>query len=202
MAQQDHVFDGHYEVNDVSVRFGDGSSDSTISIEAFDADDSDDLVLGNGDLVNIAQVVISYDGENQAVTFDSMNLTQIVTVGSAGGLADRQYTVEWIEDSPGVYHIEITGVLDTNVRIATHGETDYEALEIEYVSGDDFAITGFGAATQSTDPVDFQVPVEIVDADGDAEAAILDITVYAAGDLPAPFAKPRSTRISSSRFFM
>ncbi|MGH6729467.1 MAG: hypothetical protein ACREBK_04890 [Sphingomicrobium sp.] len=46
------------------------------------------------------------------------------------------------------------------------------------MSGDDFALTGFGASVASTDPVNFTVPVEIVDGDGDVVAGTdLDITI-------------------------
>ncbi|WP_338468488.1 DUF5801 repeats-in-toxin domain-containing protein [Novosphingobium sp. ZN18A2] len=169
VAQQDHVFDNHYQVNDVSVQFGSGSTNTTIGIEAFDANDSTDLVYHNGTQVNVTQVVISYDGENQLFSFDPAHLTQTLSVGSPGGLADRNYTVTWVESSPGsgVYSVEVTGVLDTSVRIATHGASAYEALEIQHISGDSFALTGFGAATISNDPVDFNVPISIQDGDGD-----------------------------------
>ncbi|HEX8027905.1 MAG TPA: hypothetical protein VF491_05560, partial [Vicinamibacterales bacterium] len=68
VAQQDHAFEGHYLVQDVSVRFGDGTGNSTVKIEAFDNTDAipDDKVLGVGELVNITQIVINFDGEAQA----------------------------------------------------------------------------------------------------------------------------------------
>jgi T1SS-143 domain-containing protein len=177
-AQQDHVFDTHYQVNDASVRFGDGQTDSTISIQVFDASDASDIVLNNGSMISITQIVISYDGENQVFTFDPMNLTKTETVGTAGGLADRTYTVEWVLDVSGKYYVEVTGILDINVRIATRGATNYEALEIEHLSGDDFALTGFGAAVQSNNPVNFTVPITVTDNDGDTvSSGSLAITV-------------------------
>ncbi|HET9811473.1 MAG TPA: hypothetical protein VFP53_07225, partial [Sphingomicrobium sp.] len=190
IGQRDHEFDGHYKVNDVGVSFEQGTGDTKIKIEAFDAtENAGDQVLGNGSLVNITQVIISYDGEDQVFNFNAAQLSQTLSVGSTGGADDRNYTVNWVLDSPGVYHVEVTGAM-SDVRITTHGQVDYEALEIEYISPTadpalDFAITGFGAATQSTDPVHFTVPVEIVDGDGDtATGTPLDITVYAVGDLP------------------
>ena len=70
-------------------------------------------------------------------------------------------------------------------RIAVFTADGYTSLEFSYVAGDDFKIGDFGIAAQSTDPVPFSVPVQIVDGDGDVVAGTdLDITVYAVGDLP------------------
>ena len=54
----------------------------------------------------------------------------------------------------------------------------------------DFAISGFGVAVQSTDPVLFSLPVEIVDGDGDVVAATdeINITLNPAASLVAPLA--------------
>jgi Ca2+-binding RTX toxin-like protein len=49
------------------------------------------------------------------------------------------------------------------------------------MSGDDFSITGAGAAVPTTDPVSFSVPVELVDADADSVQSSIDITL-----LPEP----------------
>ena len=141
------------------------------------------------------RIIISYDGENQVVDFDPLDLdhTQTVTVGNAGGLADRTYTVEFVQ-SGGEWYAEVTGIYDDQVRIATIADEMYNALELLHLgppgSDTDFAISGFGVAVQSTDPVLFSLPVEIVDGDGDVVAATddINITLNPSAPLEAPLA--------------
>ena len=52
------------------------------------------------------------------------------------------------------------------------------------MAGNTFKIGDFGAAVQSTDPVDFSVPVQVVDGDGDAAAAALGVTLLPPGGPP------------------
>ncbi|MCY7338414.1 MAG: Ig-like domain-containing protein, partial [Sphingomonas bacterium] len=181
IGQQDHTFDSHYLVNNASLTFGDGSTDTTISIRALLAtDNAADSVLGNGSLVNIGSIAISFDGEIEVVSFNALTNPQTVTVGSVGGAADRNYTVEFVTVGSAQY-VKVTGVLDTAVTIATLGSAQYNALEVKYLSGDDFAITDFGVAAQSTNPVNFTVPISVTDGDADTvTSGNLAITLTAA----------------------
>ena len=191
LIEQTHDFDGHYEVNGVTLRFGDGTSTlTTASFKAFNFDplviddDGDDgepnPVSGAGTQVSVSSIAIIYDGEKEIVTFDPLDPdhSQLVTVGSAGGLADRSYTVTFVEIS-GVWHAEVTGVYDKAVTISTFAVENYSALEIMHLGPStadaDFAITGFSTAVMSTDPVFASVPIEIVDGDGDAAASTLEL---------------------------
>ena len=59
--------------------------------------------------------------------------------------------------------------------------TGFNSLEVTYVSGNPFIITGFGTASVLSAPVSFNVPVELVDADGDAAAAALRVALLPPG---------------------
>ncbi|MGI3125431.1 DUF5801 repeats-in-toxin domain-containing protein [Nitratireductor sp. PBL-C9] len=175
-AQQDHLFDGHYTVNGAAVTFGDGSTDTTIQLSAFDDPDGNTTV-GDGTGDDITSIVIAYDGENQVITYDPLDTyPTTVTVGSPGGLADRSYTVDFVMVG-GARVAQVTGVLDTQVTITSFTADGYNSLEVLYISGDDFAMTGFGTSVVSTDPVDFTLPIEIVDGDGDTAPAEIDLTL-------------------------
>ena len=66
----------------------------------------------------------------------------------------------------------------SNTQIATFTADGYSSLEFHYVSGNSFQIGGFG--TTVVDPgalVDFSVPVELVDADGDIVGSAINISL-------------------------
>ena len=68
--------------------------------------------------------------------------------------------------------------------IATFTANGYNSLEYTWVAGDTFKIGNFGAADQSTAPVDFSVPVQVVDGDGDTASGNLGITLTSPGANP------------------
>ena len=53
----------------------------------------------------------------------------------------------------------------------------YNSLEYTYVSGAPFKIGNFGASVPSTDPVNFDVPIQVVDFDGDAAGSSIGVTL-------------------------
>ena len=69
--------------------------------------------------------------------------------------------------------------MDALVTISTFTQIGYNSLEVLNVNGDDFAITGIGAAIPSTDPVHFTVPVVLTDADDDTDSgnSLIDVTL-------------------------
>ena len=86
----------------------------------------------------------------------------------------------------GGHAFTITGQADGSVivdglvngaTIATYTATGFNSLEVAYVSGNPFIITGFGTASVLTEPVIFNVPVEVVDADGDAAGSSIGVTL-------------------------
>ncbi|TPL91884.1 DUF5801 repeats-in-toxin domain-containing protein, partial [Mesorhizobium sp. B2-3-12] len=179
-----HVFDKHYLVNGASFTFGDGGSNTLLQITAKDDNATTgtdgNTVVGDGHLDSITSVTITYDGQTQLVTqVDAA--AHVYTIGNPGGLTDRSYTVQFVDLGSGHYAAQITGVLDTNVSIATFTADGYNSLELLNKSGDDFDITGFGAAVQTTDPVNFHLPIEIVDGDGDIAASLIGLTLSGTG---------------------
>ena len=71
----------------------------------------------------------------------------------------------------------IVGGLVSNASIATYTANGFNSLEVTYVSGNAFIITGFGTASVLSAPVSFNVPVELVDADGDAAGSNIGVTL-------------------------
>ncbi|PBB85183.1 Ig-like domain-containing protein, partial [Mesorhizobium sp. WSM3876] len=190
-ANRDHVFDSHYVANGATFTFGDGTSNTLLKITAFDDNATTgtdgNKTVGDGVHDSVTSVAITYDGETQMVSFADIGTTATsYTVGNAGGLTDRTYTVHFVDLGDGKYAAEITGVLDTHVSVSTFTADGYSSLELLNASptddsGNDFAITGFGAAVQTTDPVNFNLPIEIVDGDGDKATSEIGVTLYGTG---------------------
>ena len=62
--------------------------------------------------------------------------------------------------------------------IAIFTANGYNSVEYTWVAGATFKIGDFGAAVQSSDPVNFSVPVQVVDGDGDtAPTAPISVTL-------------------------
>ena len=101
--------------------------------------------------------------------YDPLNPNAVynVTVGTPGnGVADQSYQVTF-DDSSGSIVAVVTGNFNGGVRISTFAETNYNALTVDNISGDSFEVTGFGTTTITDDPVPFNVPISVVDNDGD-----------------------------------
>ena len=88
----------------------------------------------------------------------------------------HNFTITEISDGS----INVSGVAGTT-SIATFTANGYNSLEYTWVSGDTFKIGNFGAAKLSTDPVDFSVPVQVVDGDGDTAAGSIGVTLNPTG---------------------
>ena len=167
-ANRDHVFDGHYTTNGSSAVFT-STSGSTINIAAFDDDDSNLAVVGDGALDTIVAIVISYDGVSSG----------LITTGGPVTVNGINYTVTFNPDGT----VDIAGVFGTSgahaigTEIAIFTADGYNSVEYSYVSGDTFKIGDFGAVVESNDPVNFDVPIEIVDGDGDTAASTLSVTL-------------------------
>ena len=177
-ANQDHTFDSNVATNGASALFT-SSSGTELKIEAFD-DTGGNNDVGDGDHDDITGIDISNNG------MDSGLLTSDGTVNVGGD----SYTVTFNNDGT----VNVTGVNGssgaqaTGTRIAVFtdqqgldgGETivGYTTLEFTYVSGDTVKVGDFGATQQSDEPVVFNVPISVIDNDGDIVASDdLDITL-------------------------
>ena len=83
--------------------------------------------------------------------------------------------------------------------IATFTANGYNSLEYTWVAGDTFKIGNFGVANQSTAPVDFSVPVQVVDGDGDTASGNLGITLTSPGADPSASVNIAANVLSSNQ---
>ena len=175
MSKRDHVFDGHYITNGASATFT-ATSGATVNIRAFDDSDADGNVVGPGlNPDTLTGVAISF-GNNPPLFID---LTQ--PFGPSHVIAGHTFTVVFDGDGKG---IDVGGVFGDNTittSIAVFTSNGYNALEYTWVSGDPFKIGNFGASIPSTDPVSFDVPIQVVDFDGDTADSSIGITLASAG---------------------
>ncbi|TDH35213.1 calcium-binding protein, partial [Pseudohoeflea suaedae] len=141
--------------------------------------------VGDGVKDSITQVVINFGGDTETVSFANVGSTPTtVTLTNSSGIS-RNYTVTFQTIGTGVtaYVVaSITGILDQNVSIATFTADGYSTLDIIHQSGNAFVLTGFGAASSSTDPVSTTLPVEVVDGDGDTALSDINLT-FASGSI-------------------
>src|SRR4029078_8824520 len=134
-------------------------------IAAFDDPDGNRIV-GDGVKDTITGVVIRF----RRSASGCIDLTQpLLPPYVVGG---HPFTIAEIADGS----INVGGVAGTT-SVATFTANGYNSLEYTWVAGDPFKIGNFGAAKQSTAPVDFTVPVQVVDGDGDHASGNLGITL-------------------------
>ena len=174
-SKRDHVFDAHYTTNGASATFT-ATSGATVNIRAFDDSDADGNVVGPGlNPDTLTGVAISF-GNNPSLFID---LTK--PFGPSYDIGGHIFTV-----TPGLNGgINVGGVFgDSNIvtSLAVFTSSGYNALEYTYVSGDPFKIGNFGASVPSTDPVSFDVPIQVVDFDGDTADSSIGVTLAAAGE--------------------
>ena len=169
-ANRDHVFDGHYLANGASADFT-ATTGSTVNIAAFDDPDGN-TVVGDGVQDTITGVVIQFGASSSGF----IDLTQpYLSFYSVGG---HTYTIT--ENADG--SINVSGVFGNNTgttTIAIFTADGYNSVEYTWVSGDTFKIGNFGAAVPSTDPINFTVPVQVVDGDGNTASGNLNIELLA-----------------------
>ena len=133
--------------------------------------------VGDGVPVSVTSIVIKY-----------LNFTQVVDVADIGTtateytLGNRTYSVGFQDIEPGAgqtFAVRVLGTMDDLVTIATFTQNGYNSLEVLNVGGSSFDITGIGAATFSTAPVNFTVPVVLTDADSDTDSgrSSIDVTL-------------------------
>lgn len=170
LANQNHAFTAHYNVNGASVLFSSINNASTVRFVARDDIDTDNDV-GDGTKDNINGVAISFNGSTVLVSAT----TASVMVGG------RSFGVTFLANG----EVTVSNVAN-GARVAAFTSTGYNSLEVHYSSGDTFKIGDFGASVIKNQPVSFTVPVTITDNDGDAvPSGSLAITLNPAAG-PAP----------------
>ncbi|HVL29472.1 MAG TPA: hypothetical protein VM326_01980, partial [Sphingomicrobium sp.] len=137
------------------------TSGTTVKVAAFD-DPGGNNVVGDGVLDTITSIAISYGGGPATLITTSGNYV----------VSGKAYTVTFNVDGT----VNVAGVVGDSgssqigTRVAAYTDNGYNSLSFTYVSGNTFKIGDFGAAVQSTDPVLFSLPMQIVDRDGDVLA--------------------------------
>ena len=164
-VNRDFVFADHYEVNGAAVSFGGlNAGPAAARFTAKDDADGNDAV-GDGIMDHITSVAISFGGETKAIDLASPFVNPVMVGGHA-------FTIAAQTDGS-----VIVGGLANNASIATYTADGFNSLEVAYESGNAFIITGFGTASVLSAPVSFNVPVELVDADGDAAGSSIGVTL-------------------------
>ena len=158
LANQTHAFDSHYNANGASALFTNINSSSSVRLVARDDNDTDNDV-GDGVKDTITKVAISFN-----------NATLSVTANGTYNVGGQNFTVTFVNGEATV-----AGVV-ANTVIAGFTADGYNSIEFHHAGGDTFKIGDFGAVVQTENPVNFIVPVTIVDGDGDTAQASLAIT--------------------------
>jgi Ca2+-binding RTX toxin-like protein len=153
-------------VNGASADFT-STTGSTVNIKTFDDPDGN-TVVGDGVHDTITGVVIQFGASSSGL----IDLTQPLQPSySVGG---HTYTITEHADGS----IDVSGVFGNNTgttTIAVFTNDGYNSVEYTWVADQTFKIGNFGAAVPSTDPVDFSVPVQVVDGDSDTASGNLNI---------------------------
>jgi VCBS repeat-containing protein len=158
LANQNHAFDSHYNANGASALFTNIGSSSSVRLVARDDIDTDNDI-GDGVKDTITKVAISFN-----------NATLSVTANGTYNVGGQNFTVTFANGEATV-----AGVV-ANTVVAGFTADGYNSIEFHHAGGDTFKIGDFGAVVQTENPVNFNVPVTIVDGDGDTAQASLAIT--------------------------
>jgi Ca2+-binding RTX toxin-like protein len=191
LANQTHEFEGHYTTNGASARFT-NTSNSKVRIKAFDDDDTVLNTVGDGTQLSINAVAIIYNGETRLITF-----AEIGTAATNFTVGSHIFNVQFVDgEADGIQYEALVNGVVSDTQIATYTPDGYNSLEIGYEAGNTFKIGDFGAAVISSEaPVDFTVPVQIVDYDGDSAPGTIDVLLL-------PENAPGTQNYSESAFFV
>ena len=75
----------------------------------------------------------------------------------------------------------------TGTEVGVFTANGYNSLEYSFVSGDAFQIGQFGASVPTTGSVSFDVPIELVDGDGDTVTNSIGVTLTPPGQVIQDF---------------
>jgi Ca2+-binding RTX toxin-like protein len=164
-----HVFDNHYPTQGMSAVFR-STVGSTVLITAFNDSDADGNVVGPaGVIVPLAGVAIAFNNDNLFIDLAGPILPGYTVGGHLFVITGHTNGT-----------VSVGGVV-TGSEIAVFGIPTYNAVEYTYESSTNgslpFAIGDFGASVPTTDPVSLNIPIELVDSDGDSLASMLGVTL-------------------------
>ncbi len=172
-AENGHSFDGHYTTQGATINFRQ-SGGTTLKFTASDDADGDNIV-GDGAIDTITGITLSYNGVTSTLLTPT-GAPQMVT------LDGHQFTYYMDADGQSVIVEGIAGASGNSggaeTQVAIFTADGYNSLLVTHEGGESVKFSGFGAAVPTQEPVDFSIPTEIVDADGDTVAGQdIDITL-------------------------
>jgi hypothetical protein len=176
---RDHTFDDHWVTNGASIRLTQESGTNvTAQFRAYDdyngtgvgdpnfsGTDGNDVV-GDGTQEVISGITITYFGVGSNLIIPTSTPTDYVVNG-------HTFTVSLAADGKSVNIVGIdgdNGSSGAGTEVAVFTDDGYTSLTVLNVSTDpsaSFKIGSFGLSVVSEDPVEFDLPVQIVDTDGD-----------------------------------
>lgn len=172
---QGYLFDHHYTTNGAAATFT-ATAGSKIRFTAFDDLDTNFNLVGETTAADrtkdtITQVIIRYGGASQVITASGT-----YTIGG------QAYTVTFANGSVDIDGIKGTsGANATGTEVSVLTANGYNSLEYAFVSGQDFKIGEFGSSVPTKSPNSFNLPVEVIDGDGDVASANIGITLTPTG---------------------
>ncbi|WP_188862467.1 DUF5801 repeats-in-toxin domain-containing protein, partial [Marinobacterium nitratireducens] len=176
-TKQDHYFDSHYMSNGASATFL-SCTDSTVLLTAKDDSDSghDPLIpgtVGDGAPDTISLIGIQYGGETVRVSL-ALAVIGVASIVNVGG---HDFGVTFFGNGTA----SVSGVTENTV-LSAYTADGYNSLEFFNTSADNFQIGNFGTSVLEPGiPVDFSVPVDVIDADGDSVQGSLDVLLLPEG---------------------
>ena len=122
------------------------------------------------------------DGALQATTGISVSFgtgSQFFDLSAAGQqsfnnvtIGGRQFTITELANGT----VNVSGVV-TGTQVGVFTLNGYNSLEYSFVSGESFQIGQFGASVPTVGSVSFDVPIELVDGDGDTVTDSIGVTL-------------------------
>ncbi|HEY8380525.1 MAG TPA: cadherin-like domain-containing protein, partial [Microvirga sp.] len=179
---QDHSFDGHYLTNGAST-FISGLAQKTANILVKAFDDPDGAAgstalktVGDGTKDVINSVAITYNGTTKVASGSNTVVTLTF------GLEPSAVSVKVNFTATGEALVE--GIRN-DTRIAVFTADKYNSLEFHHAGGDTFVIGGFGSTVSTAgSTVDFALPVQLRDGDGDIATGQLTLNLRPDGITP------------------
>ncbi|WP_319497885.1 DUF5801 repeats-in-toxin domain-containing protein [uncultured Cohaesibacter sp.] len=210
-TNQDHMYDGHYGVNGAFVSFGSIGTSSTVRFYTKIDDDSDlpaapgtYPTVGDGANETIMSITVSHMTNSLTTPPTYTTMTFYRSGGDLTGvlIGTQSYDITWNGDGS----VDVAGLSSPSVSGTSYGDnvsintaSNYNSLEVHYVSGDAFVLSEFGAT--AIDPgaaVDIQLDLSLTDSDGDIFDGTLNLSMLP----PDPLTTANFTTSASTTYIL
>ncbi|WP_119307925.1 DUF5801 repeats-in-toxin domain-containing protein, partial [Cohaesibacter haloalkalitolerans] len=210
-TNQDHMYDGHYGVNGAFVSFGSIGTSSTVRFYTKIDDDSDlpaaigtFPTVGDGANEPILSITVSHMTNSLTTPPTYTTMTFYRSGGDLTGvlIGTQSYDITWNGDGS----VDVAGLSSPSVSGTSYGDnvsintaSNYNSLEVHYVSGDAFVLSEFGAT--AIDPgaaVDIQLDLSLTDSDGDIFDGTLNLSMLP----PDPLTTANFTASASTTYIL